>query len=67
MNEDRIAEIEIKIAFQEDLVQTLNTIVVDQQKQISRLEETCKFLNDRINNKPEQGDLNQRVERPPHY
>ena len=67
MSDDRIAEIEIKIAFQEDLIQTLNNIVASQQQQISRLEETCKYLNERINNKSEEEHINQGAEIPPHY
>ncbi|MFW5444591.1 MAG: SlyX family protein [Methylococcaceae bacterium] len=67
MDEERIVELEIKMAYQEDLVQTLNSIVIDQQEQIGRLEKTCKLLNERINNTSEPGSINQGVEIPPHY
>lgn len=67
MSEDRIIELEIKTAYQEDLLQSLNTIVSEQQMQIGRLEETCKFLHSRIKNIGEAGIINQGVETPPHY
>ncbi|MDD2759303.1 MAG: SlyX family protein [Methylomonas sp.] len=68
MSEERIIELEIRQAYQEDLIQVLNGIVTDQQKQISKLEETCKLLHDKIKSlalaerNPAPID-----ERPPHY
>ena len=68
MNEARIIELEIKLAYQEDLLQALNKVVADQHKQIGKLEETCKMLNDKIKHlamaerNPQAMD-----ERPPHY
>ena len=68
MSDERIIELEIKVAYQEDLVQELNKIVGMQQQQIDRLEATCKLLNERINsisaglNMVSQGE-----EVPPHY
>ena len=67
MNEDRIIELEIKTAYQEDLLQALNKIVSEQQMQMSRLEETCQFLHNRIKNIGEASAINQGVETPPHY
>lgn len=48
MNEERLIELEIKCAYQDDLLHTLNTIVASQQQQINRLENTCKLLNDKL-------------------
>ena len=68
MNEDRIIELEIRQAYQEDLIQALNQVVADQQKQIGKLEETCKLLHDKIKSlalgEPHSGLVD---ERPPHY
>lgn len=68
MSEERIIELEIKQAYQEDLIQTLNSIVADQQKQIGKLEETCKLLHDKIKSlamtERNPGAID---ERPPHY
>ncbi len=68
MNEERIIELEIKQAYQEDLIQALNRVVADQQKQIGKLEETCKLLHDKINSLALSG-TNSRIidEKPPHY
>ncbi|TWI58596.1 SlyX protein [Pseudomonas duriflava] len=44
MNDDRIAELEVRQAFQDDLIQTLNDIIVDQQKRIERLQLQVEVL-----------------------
>ncbi len=69
MNDDRLIELEIKAAYQEDLLQTLNKIVSEQQQQIQRLEKTCQLLNERINSlSTESGGNGASVdEMPPHY
>ena len=69
MNENRLIELEIKTAYQEDLLQTLNTSVGQHQHQITRLEATCKMLNDRIKSlSTEGGGGGENVEEvPPHY
>jgi SlyX protein len=69
MNDVRIIELEIKTAYQEDLLQTLNKIVSQQQQQIDRLEATCKLLNERIKSlSAESGGGGENVEEvPPHY
>lgn len=65
---ERIIELEIKAAYQEDLLQQLNSIVSRQQQQITRLEATCKLLNDRIKSlSSERNDSKQADEVPPHY
>ena len=68
MNEDRIIELEIKTAYQEDLLQELNKIVSRQQQQIERLEATCRLLNERINSLSIEGGGAESVDEvPPHY
>lgn len=68
MSEDRIIELEIKQAYQDDLIQTLNKVVADQQKQIGKLEETCKVLNEKIKSLAQsKQDIEIIDERPPHY
>ncbi len=70
MNEEKIIELEIKLAYQEDLLQDLNTVMGQQQEQILKLQEMCKLLNEKI------ASLSQSVpsagvasahEIPPHY
>lgn len=68
MSEDRIIELEIKQAYQEDLIQALNQVVANQQKQIGKLEETCKLLHDKIKSLAyNPGQSITTDERPPHY
>ncbi len=68
MNDERIIELEIKAAYQEDLLQELNKIVADQQQQIDRLEATCRMLNERIKSLSTAGGTGENIEEvPPHY
>ncbi|MGZ8158547.1 MAG: SlyX family protein [Methylobacter sp.] len=68
MNDERIIELEIKAAYQEDLLQALNKIVAGQQQQIDRLEATCRMLNERIKSLSTEGGAGENVEEvPPHY
>jgi len=68
MNEERIIELEIKAAYQEDLLQVLNKIVAGQQQQIDRLEATCRMLNERIKSLSVEGAGGESIEElPPHY
>lgn len=65
MNE-KIEELEIKIAFQEDLLTKLDQTVAAQQQQILKLESKVKLLIERLtelNQGQQQGD----EEPPPHY
>ncbi|NOT11440.1 MAG: SlyX family protein [Methylococcaceae bacterium] len=69
MSTDRIIELEIKVAYQEDLVQDLNHIVAQQQQQIDRLDATVTLLHDRIKSLSVErvGSEEDKNERPPHY
>ncbi|MBS3963633.1 MAG: SlyX family protein [Methylomonas sp.] len=68
MTENRIIELEIKLAYQEDLIQALNVVVAKQQKQLGKLEETCKVLNEKIKSLAlAKQDVEIVAERPPHY
>ena len=68
MTEERIMELEIKAAYQEDLLQELNKIVGQQQQQIKRLEATCRLLNERIKSLSIEGGSGENIDEvPPHY
>lgn len=64
--EDRFVDIEIKLAHQEDLVESLNQIVYQQSRRIDQLEALVQKLAEhvRTNAPANPGLLN---ERPPHY
>lgn len=67
MNEKRIIELEIKAAYQEDLLHELNNIVAQQQQQITLLEKTCQHLHDRINSLRFDKSDEAIDQLPPHY
>ncbi len=68
MSEERIIELEIKAAYQEELIDSLNIAVARQQEQIGKLEETCKLLHDKIKNLSDSNPvMGQFDEIPPHY
>lgn len=65
MNESRLTEIEIKVSRQEDLLDTLNDIVVRQQARLALLESLCTALAQRL---PAGGaEVGGADDRPPHY
>jgi SlyX protein len=68
INEERLIEIEIKIARQEDLVDTLNQMVYQQRKKIDELEALCSALARRIQEVSSADSESKPVnEKPPHY
>lgn len=44
MNEERLIDIETKIAFQEKTIKDLNDVILEQQKEIQRLSVICEVL-----------------------
>ena len=71
MDEERIINLEIKAAYQDDLLQALNTVVSQQQQQIDRLEMTCQLLHERLKSLSTERDAGggggTGYEIPPHY
>ena len=67
--DDRLIDIEIKLSRQEDLVDTLNQMVYEQQKQIDRLDALCGALTRHINALSDSASSNGALphEKPPHY
>jgi len=66
--EKKLADIETRIAFQDQELQTLNEVIIDQQKQIDRLHEKISLLEDKIRDL-KTSSLTPEVEEtpPPHY
>ncbi|WP_137939903.1 SlyX family protein [Chitinivorax sp. B] len=67
--EDRINELEIKLSFQEDLLDTLNQTVVLQQQQIDSLQRQLQMLYQQFRDMKDRGEEGGLLanERPPHY
>ena len=68
MSEDRLIEIESKLAHQDQLMLELNEVVTEQQAKIMQLEQLCTSLVERVRAIGESapGDGPQ-DDRPPHY
>lgn len=64
--EDRFVDIEIKLAHQEDLVESLNDVVYQQSKRIDQLEALVNKMAEHIRNNQQSGQ-NPGNDRPPHY
>lgn len=69
MPDARLIEIETKLAFQEDLLQTLNDIVTRQQNQIDQLAAQQRRLVERLRQLSAEPatPLSAADEKPPHY
>ena len=65
-HEERFVDIEIKLAHQEDLVESLNDVVYQQTRRIDQLEAMVAKLAEHLRNNAQSGPtpLN---EPPPHY
>ena len=68
MDEDRLIDIETKMAHQEHLLTELNEAFTDQQAQIGRLESLCQSLIDRLNSLADNAGAGEGSDEvPPHY
>lgn len=66
--EDRITELEIKLAFQDDLLESLSQTVARQQQQLDLLQEQMRVLYRQMSsNDPDSSGLPGGHEIPPHY
>lgn len=63
----RLAEIEIKLSFSEDLLEELNSIVARQQQQIAGLEQQLRELRLQMQRIQPAEDGGSGHEIPPHY
>jgi SlyX protein len=68
MNEERLVDIEIKLARSDDMLEELNKVVYEQQKKIDRLEVLYAALLRRVPESADDGgERNIAHEKPPHY
>lgn len=64
---DRVTELEIKLGFAEDLIDTLNRTVFRQQEQIDLLQLQLTALHRRMKESDTQESRDPSEEIPPHY
>lgn len=68
MSDDRLIDIETKLAYQEDLLESLNELMIKQQDRIEILETVCRRLLDRVKDLKDPGEASgEQYEIPPHY
>lgn len=68
MDDERIVDIETKIAYQEHMISDLNTVVIEQQVVIDELRKTTQALSRRVMELSEGLALSDSgSELPPHY
>jgi SlyX protein len=65
--EARLTELEVKLAFAEDLLETLNRTVYRQQEQIDRLQQELRTLRQQMQQSLPSEQRSLRDEIPPHY
>jgi SlyX protein len=64
---EQISELQIKLAWSEDLLDTLNTTVFRQQQQIDLLQAQLRMMRQQFNDTLPGEQQNLRDEIPPHY
>ena len=68
MDDERLVDIETKIAFQENTIKVLNDVVCKQQDEIEELQKTCKLLVSQLKELSlSSSGNNPKDEKPPHY
>lgn len=68
MTEDRLIDLETRIAYQEATLHTLNEIVTRQQLQLGDLERLCRHLTERVAKLGQDTFKGSAVDEvPPHY
>jgi SlyX protein len=67
MTESRLTELETKLAFAEDLLETLNQTVVRQQTQLDSMQQQLRLLHQQLQDALPGDARTPRDEIPPHY
>lgn len=67
MSEDRLVDIEVKLAHQEQTIIELNDVVTEQQAKLTELEALCSKLIDRVRTISDTAIDAPHDDRPPHY
>jgi len=67
MTDSRITELETKLAFAEDLLETLNQTVIRQQAQLDSMQQQLRLLHQQLQEALPDETRTPRDEIPPHY
>jgi SlyX protein len=63
----KVEDLESRIAFQEDTLETLNKVVIDQQKEIDKLNSYIRILKEKITSVETSISQPENEAPPPHY
>lgn len=67
-DQDKLVDLQSRLAFQDQTINELNDALTSQQQQIDKLQYQLKLLNDKLVDMEEGTfDINQGEEKPPHY
>jgi SlyX protein len=64
---EQLYDLQSQLAFQEDTIQALNSVVIEQQQQIGRLNEMINQLKSQMEATVDSEPGHTTNERPPHY
>ena len=68
MSEERLVDLETRLAYQDQLVEALNKLVYEQDKRVRKLEATCKELSKQFTTLSEDPGIAENDDQPPpHY
>lgn len=67
MHEERLTELETRVAFQEHTINELSDEIYRQQKQITHLEQLCKLMLQKLQDVSAELPGKPVDEKPPHY
>ncbi len=66
--ENKIIDLQSKLAFQDETINELNEVITDQQQQLDQLREEIRLLNIRVSSVAESTNVSEEKEPPPpHY
>ncbi len=67
--DERFLDIETKLAYLEDMVDSLNKVIVDQRDELDRLRDSCRIMLERMQEYMDEGKdaAATPAEKPPHY
>lgn len=66
--ENKLIDLQSKLAFQDETINELNEVITDQQNQLDTLREEIRLLNLRITSVAESSNVSEEKEPPPpHY
>ena len=65
--EERVTELETKVAYQDELLEQLNQVIIEQQATIDKMQKDFSKLNDTVKNFGDPRIAEKDEDPPPHY